>query len=152
VRLGERARRDRAGTRRGESLFLPNLDSNLKKEILELSVNRLGVASDEWRSMVLFGLYSGQRLGDIATLKWNNIDLVHRELRLSVNHELTPTRCAEGIVHVRNCPARQQCKLEAYPTLRRLPVEYELRVQVFSSFADADHYGCQFTCPGNCFT
>jgi integrase len=102
--------------------------------------------------MVLFGLYSGQRLGDIATLKWNNIDLVHRELRLSVNHELTPTRCAEGIVHVRNCPARQQCKLEANPTLRRLPVEYELRVQVFSSFADADHYGCQFTCPGNCFT
>jgi hypothetical protein len=43
-------------------------------------------------------------------------------------------------------------RLEAYPTLRRLPVEYEHRVEVFSSFADADHYGCQFTCPGNCFT
>jgi integrase len=43
----------------------------------------LHLASDEWRSMILFGLYSGQRLGDIATLKWNNIDLVHRELRLS---------------------------------------------------------------------
>jgi integrase len=42
----------------------------------------LNLASDEWRSMVLFGLYSGQRLGDIATLKWNNIDLVHREQRL----------------------------------------------------------------------
>jgi len=24
---------------------------------------------------MLFGLYSGQRLGDIATLRWNNIDL-----------------------------------------------------------------------------
>jgi integrase len=33
--------------------------------------------------MMLFGLYSGQRLGDIATLRWNNIDLAHGELRFS---------------------------------------------------------------------
>jgi integrase len=33
--------------------------------------------------MNLFGLYSGQRLGDIATLRWNNIDLQSHELRLS---------------------------------------------------------------------
>jgi hypothetical protein len=39
----------------------------------------LHLARDGWRSMVLFGLCSGQRLGDIATLKWNNIDLVHGE-------------------------------------------------------------------------
>jgi hypothetical protein len=31
-------------------------------------------ANDEWRSMILFGLYTGQRLGDIATLRWNNLD------------------------------------------------------------------------------
>src|SRR5260370_4441997 len=43
----------------------------------------LDLASDEWRSMILFGLYSGQRLGDIATLRWNNIDLGHGELRFS---------------------------------------------------------------------
>jgi integrase len=43
----------------------------------------LGVASDEWRSMILFGLYSGQRLGDVATLRWSNIDLARDELRLS---------------------------------------------------------------------
>jgi integrase len=43
----------------------------------------LDLASDEWRSMILFGLYSGQRLGDIATLRWNNIDLAHGELRFS---------------------------------------------------------------------
>ena len=33
----------------------------------------LDLASDEWRSMILFGLYSGQRLGDIATLSAENI-------------------------------------------------------------------------------
>jgi integrase len=32
--------------------------------------------------MVLFGLYTGQRLGDIASLTWQNVDLQSRELRL----------------------------------------------------------------------
>ena len=42
----------------------------------------LSVADDEWRSMVLFGLYSGQRLGDIAALTWQNIHLNQGEIRL----------------------------------------------------------------------
>ncbi len=42
----------------------------------------LSVADDEWKSMVLFGLYSGQRLGDIAKLTWANLDLQASELRL----------------------------------------------------------------------
>ena len=43
----------------------------------------LDLANDEWRSMILFGLYTGQRLGDIATLRWNNLDVARGELRLS---------------------------------------------------------------------
>jgi len=39
------------------------------------------VATDEWRGMILCGLYTGQRLGDIAGLCWNNVDLAQRELR-----------------------------------------------------------------------
>jgi integrase len=50
---------------------------------LEELRNILDLATDEWRSMILFGIYSGQRLGDIATLRWNNIDLQRDELRLS---------------------------------------------------------------------
>jgi integrase len=42
----------------------------------------LEVADDEWQSLILFGLYTGQRLADIATLTWSNIDLGKRELRL----------------------------------------------------------------------
>jgi len=42
----------------------------------------LGVAGDEWKSMILFGLYTGQRLGDIATLTWDNVDLPRNEIRL----------------------------------------------------------------------
>ena len=42
----------------------------------------LAVCDPEWRSMVLCGLYSGQRLSDVATLTWSNIDLERGELRL----------------------------------------------------------------------
>jgi integrase len=42
----------------------------------------LSLADPEWRSLVLFGLYTGQRLGDIARLRWSNIDLNRDELRL----------------------------------------------------------------------
>lgn len=42
----------------------------------------LAVADDEWRSMVIFGLYTGQRLGDVARLSWANVDLQAQEIQL----------------------------------------------------------------------
>lgn len=42
----------------------------------------LAVADPEWRSMILCGLYTGQRLSDIALLTWANVDLERNELRL----------------------------------------------------------------------
>lgn len=42
----------------------------------------LEVADAEWRSMILFGLYTGQRLADIATLDWSNVDLAAGEIQL----------------------------------------------------------------------
>ncbi len=42
----------------------------------------LRIASGEWRSMIIFGLYTGQRLGDLATLRWSAIDLESMEIRL----------------------------------------------------------------------
>jgi integrase len=43
----------------------------------------LEVADPEWKSMILFGLYIGQRLADVATLRWSNVDLVKGEIRLT---------------------------------------------------------------------
>jgi integrase len=37
-------------------------------------------AGDEWEGMILFGLYAGQRLADIANLTWQNLDLDSNEL------------------------------------------------------------------------
>jgi integrase len=40
----------------------------------------LTCAAGEWRGMILFGLYTGQRLGDVASVTWQNIDLTRGEL------------------------------------------------------------------------
>ena len=37
---------------------------------------------DEWKSLVMFGLHTGQRLGDLATLRWSGIDLQRKEISL----------------------------------------------------------------------
>ena len=40
----------------------------------------LRVADPEWKGMILTGLYTGLRLGDVASLAWNNVNLETREL------------------------------------------------------------------------
>ena len=41
----------------------------------------LSVADPEWQSLIRFGFYTGQRLGDLAALRWSNIDLTRGEIR-----------------------------------------------------------------------
>lgn len=40
----------------------------------------LAVADTEWRGLILAGLYTGQRLGDLARLTWAQIDLAQSEI------------------------------------------------------------------------
>jgi integrase len=63
--------RQRNGTGKRRAFTLPEL-----KAILD-------AADPEWQSMILFGLYTGQRLSDVASISWNNIDLEKGELRLT---------------------------------------------------------------------
>lgn len=42
----------------------------------------IAIADDEWRSLIRMGLYTGQRLGDLAALTWRNINLAKRQVRL----------------------------------------------------------------------
>jgi integrase len=42
----------------------------------------LAAASPEWQSLIIFGLYTGQRLGDLASLTWGNVDLQRNLIRL----------------------------------------------------------------------
>ncbi|MGB8355157.1 MAG: tyrosine-type recombinase/integrase [Chthoniobacteraceae bacterium] len=61
--------RERGGSKR-RPFTIPQMQAILK------------VADNEWKSMILFGLYTGQRLGDVATLTWQNVDLIRGEIRL----------------------------------------------------------------------
>jgi integrase len=45
----------------------------------------IGVASVEWRGLILAGLYLGQRLKDLASLTWANVDLEKNEIRLTTS-------------------------------------------------------------------
>jgi len=53
------------------------------------------LADQEWKSLILFGLYTGQRLSDLAILSWENIDLARNEIRLTADYPSVPrTRLA----------------------------------------------------------
>jgi integrase len=77
--------------------------------------------------MILFGLYSGQRLGDIAKITWSNLDLEKGRLRLTVQktHKVLIIPMAEPLIrHVEALPVsddpsaplhpRASCFLEAH--------------------------------------
>jgi integrase len=38
--------------------------------------------SDDWRGLILCGVFAGLRLGDVSRLKWNSVDLAEGTLRL----------------------------------------------------------------------
>ena len=52
-----------------------NSDDNRRPFTIAEIQRVLAAADPEWRSLVLFGLYTGQRLADIAALTWDNLDL-----------------------------------------------------------------------------
>jgi len=86
----------------------------------------LRAADDEWRSMIYFGFYTGQRLGDIAVLTWQNIDaekglisLVTRKTKRRQNLPIPPALA----MHIATLPAgddpKQPLHPRAYATLEK---------------------------------
>lgn len=41
------------------------------------------IAPPSWRGMILLGFFIGQRIGDLARLTWQNVDLAKEEIRLT---------------------------------------------------------------------
>jgi integrase len=59
-------------------------DGNRRRGFTIPEIRRvLKIADDEWRSLIFFGLYTGQRLGDLARLTWQNVDLDRDEIRFA---------------------------------------------------------------------
>lgn len=90
----------------------------------------LAAADEEWRSMILFGLYTGQRLGDLATLDWKRVNMerfelafrtskTKKQMHLPLSKELVALLAAVpvlerlGPVHPRLCALRLAAKKSA---------------------------------------
>jgi integrase len=100
----------------------------------------LEVADDEWTSLILFGLYTGQRLGDLARLTWDNIDLARGEIRLKTGK--TGKRLILPIAgplrkHLENLPTSDTPGAPLHPKALDIVINRQGRVGALSNqFAD----------------
>lgn len=75
-------------------------------------------ASGEWRGIVLFGIYTGQRLRDIARLTWNALDLERMELRFvtgKTGRRMCLPLAASLAEYVRTMPAGDDPEAPLFP-------------------------------------
>src|SRR5215831_14479801 len=78
----------------------------------------LAVADSEWRSLILFGLYTGQRLSDLVTLGWNSIDLERGEVRLvtgKTNRRMIIPMAPPLRSHIESLPAGDDPQAPLHP-------------------------------------
>lgn len=83
--LGEAQRRNLLATNPAEAVpILKNQTQTSRRPFTQEEIAQLlACVEGEWKSLVLFGLYTGQRLGDLARMRWAAIDLVANEIRLT---------------------------------------------------------------------
>jgi integrase len=118
----------------------------------------LAICDPEWKLMVLFGLYTGQRLGDVASLVWSNIDLERAELRLKTRKtgkQLFVPLALPLVQHLESLPSsdnpRQPLHPRAFATLQKHGRTATLSNQFAELLADAGlrpHKGRQSTGKG----
>jgi integrase len=99
----------------------------------------LGVADPEWCSMVKFGLYTGQRLGDIATLTWQNIDLQHGEIRLithKTHRQLILPMAASLRKHIESLPVSDESAAPLHPRAFAIMTKQGKSGHLSNQFAD----------------
>jgi integrase len=96
----------------------------------------LAVANDEWRSLIMFGLYTGQRLSDLAALTWNSIDLERDEIRLTTRKTgkaLLIPMAAPLHKHLLGLPAADNPKAPVHPNAFEILGTQEGRVGTLSN-------------------
>jgi integrase len=71
---------------RNPARLVDNLDTSDRHERRAFTMAEmkklLAVCGDDWKTAVVFGIYTGLRLGDIQALTWANLDLQQKELTI----------------------------------------------------------------------
>lgn len=96
-------------------------------------------ADEEWQSMIRFGLYTGQRLGDIARLTWANIDTRRGEIRLQTRKTgkalLLPMSPAL-LRHIATLPASDEPSAPIHPRALEIVNRQRTSGNLSNQFAD----------------
>ncbi len=97
----------------------------------------LKVATGEWRGMILFGLYTGQRLKDIATLTWAQVDIQDRTVRIVTSktgrQQILPV--AEPLfAYLSELPSCDDPSAPIFPTLHGLVMKTQTTSMLSAQF------------------
>ena len=128
---------------RNPARLVDNLDTSDRHErraftLAELQ-KLLAVCGHDWKTAILFGIYTGLRLGDIQSLTWANVDLQQVELTIRTQKtgrvQILPL--AKPLLrHVENLPADDDPKAPLCPSLQSKTVSW-LSNQFFEIMASA---------------
>jgi integrase len=80
--------------------------------------NVLAHASGEWKGIILFGIYTGQRLKDITRLTWQNVDIENEELRFvtaKTGRRMSLPLASPLLVYVQTMPAGDDPSAPLFP-------------------------------------
>lgn len=86
----------------------------------------LGNAQGEWKGIILFGLYTGQRLKDIARLTWNAIDPEKQELRFvtgKTGRQMHIPIASPLMAYVRSMPAGDDPNAPLFPSAHAIAIK-----------------------------
>ncbi len=101
-----------------------NTDTRARRPFTVDEIRRLlGIVDSEWKSMILLGVYTGQRLGDLARLTWENLDLTANEIHLRTAKTRRQVRipiCAPLQRHIESLPANDDPAAPLHPRIAAL--------------------------------
>ena len=99
----------------------------------------LAQSDDEWRSLVLFGFYTGARLGDLARLTWQNLDLVTEEMSYvsgKTGRQVVTPLAGALLRHIQTLPAGDDPKQPIHPRAFAVTVRNGRAGALSNQFAD----------------
>lgn len=122
-----------------KKLKVANEASNRRAFTLPELNKILAHCDDEWRSMILFGFYTGARLGDVARLTWQNLDLTKEELSYvstkTGRQTITPLS-AVLLKHIHKLPAGDNPKQPLHSRAHEIVATHGQAQRLSSQFAD----------------
>lgn len=95
----------------------------------------LAVCDVEWFSMVMTGIYTGQRLADVAALRWSNVNIKEAEIRLvarKTKRRMLIPIAPPLLVHLKSLPKTSDTHAPVHPNAAAI-LEKQGRVGTLSN-------------------